>query len=248
MGISDFFNVKKGKKSTTNKYAEKSVDTVNINPNKNTSKNTNVNTTNNTSTNTLNTVEEIKQDENLNKENEAKNSFCFFKKKENKKLVILFVENTQEVAKYKESILKNIKDSVSSNNLVCVIRYNSKVEHTSINEPAHIRAKDFLCPNTSENEICMYDAINKLKEVVDLALTKEIEEEEKIYTVDSIEIIGIGTCLDNCSFSKKKQAILNFYRLSGNYKVKTKYLCLSEDYFINAAEVGFHLIESIKKE
>ena len=96
---------------------------------------------------------------------------------------------------------------------------------------------------------CLYDALTVLGSLV---FKHYMSVEEKIserVTINQIEVIGIGNCVDNCSSELSKDfGTEAFYRVAKNPNVMTKYLCLSEETFMNAAKIGFHSIGSISRK
>ena len=63
--------------------------------------------------------------------------------------------------------------------------------------------------------------------------------------IDSIEIIGIGTCKDSGSMHLKETAQNSFYQVVSKPKITTKYFCLTEGNMVSAAEMGFRSIGAI---
>lgn len=198
--------------------------------------------------------EENNNSQNLKEENkqievklkEEKKDY-FFKKHIKKELVVILLEDNKEVAKYNQSILKIYK-SLTLNKLVYIIKYNKKIKYSSILTPDLLANESIICSSESINESCLYDVLSKMKNIMNFYLDKDIEREKAIYTIDSIEIIGVGTCTDNCSISDKEKSIQDFNLAISNDKVKTKYFCLTEKNLINAAELGFHSIIAIDRK
>ena len=74
------------------------------------------------------------------------------------------------------------------------------------------------------------------------------EKETERVRINEIHIIGIGNCKENGSKISKEVALKYFKRVVNKKNVTTKYFCLSENSFVNAAEVGFHSIGAIYRK
>ena len=91
------------------------------------------------------------------------------------------------------------------------------------------------------------DAISEATKIVS-DLYGKIKEVNKVTTkVTSIEICGIGTCKDNCSKTSKDDGIKSFCKMLNDTRIKSKYFCLNESSFFDAAETGFRSIGSISR-
>ena len=71
------------------------------------------------------------------------------------------------------------------------------------------------------------------------------EKETERVRINKIDVIGIGNCKDNGSKISKEQALRYFQKVANLHGVTTKYFCLSENSFIDAAEIGLHSIGAI---
>lgn len=163
---------------------------------------------------------------------------------EDTKLTIILVENTEAVTKEKDKLEKIVKSLVTTGR-VCVINYGKLVRKGKI-----VEAKDFECSKLLNEEVisqdaCLYDALNALEEVVEENYKKTEELKNKRIRIKSIDIIGIGRCIDNCSIIPSEMAIESFCIVADHRDVTTKYFCLSEENFIDAATIGFHSIGAI---
>ena len=168
----------------------------------------------------------------------------FSKIPEEKKITIILVENTDKVVKEKETLIKLVK-SVASKGLVSIINYGADVRQSKFIDISTSNDISFLYEDDIDDTACLYDALVYLQSMV----SKEhlhFEEDENI-RISKIEIIGIGTCKDGCSRVSKEVAIDCFVKVNSTPKVTTKYFCLTEESFINAAEIGFHSIGSISR-
>ena len=160
----------------------------------------------------------------------------------NKRLTIVLIENTNEVAKENEKLIKIIKKFVNSSNLVSIIRYGSQIEKIKICEFDKLKDEDFCCNNDIGENACLYDTLIEMKKFISEKLMKVEEINSKKY-----KIIGIGRCIDTCSINSKEFGISEFSNISKLPTILSKYFCLTEEFFLNAAEVGFRSIGSISR-
>lgn len=170
-----------------------------------------------------------------------------YKRLVTKKLTILLLENTLEVNVEKENLMKIIK-KFSASGLLIVINYGKCV---NVSETFDISAFDkdinFSYIEEEGNETCLYDALVELENVIKDKYMKIEETETEKIKVSNIDIIGVGTCKDNCSKVSKEIGINCFYNVVNKPDVVTKYYCLTDTAFINAAEVGFRSIGAISR-
>lgn len=158
-----------------------------------------------------------------------------------KKLTIILIENTTKVAKESNIFLTDVKKLVPSG-LVSIINYGSTVRQSEIVEVETFDKSIFLYDDIRD-DACLYDALVDLESLVSREYM-HIDEKKRI-RVSNIEIIGIGTCTDTCSKSSKEVGIDCFCKVASKFKVVTKCFCLTEENFIDAAEIGFHSIGAI---
>lgn len=168
----------------------------------------------------------------------------FFKRLVSKKLTILLVENTSKVANEKEILTKIIK-SLVTDGLVSVIYYGSSVNQTEIVDFFAFNNSMFWCDNNTSDMACLYDALVKLEDIVSKKYMVVEENETEKVRIDKIEVIGIGTCKDNCSITSKEKGIDCFCQILNKPNITTKYFCLTEETFMDAAEIGFRSIGAI---
>lgn len=238
--ITDFFKKeKKSQKLLDTKSV--SIDDAKLNLEKTIS---DINKASEENNNSQNLKEENKQTE--VKLKEEKKDY-FFKKRIKKELVVLLLEDNKEVAKYNQSILKIYK-TLTLNKLVYIIKYNKEIKYSRILIPDLLADESISCSSESINDSCLYDVLSKMKNIINFYLNNDIEREKEIYTIDSIELIGVGTCTDNCSMSDQEKSIQDFNLAISNNKIKTKYFCLTEKNLINAAELGFHSIMAMERK
>lgn len=160
------------------------------------------------------------------------------------KLTIILMENSAQMAKENHNIAKMANSLVG---LVSIIRYGKIVEKTGILQSFHYNNTHFQCSEEAGDEVCFYDALIALEQVISENLNLLKIEELKRTKITKIDIIGIGTCTDNCSVTEKEKALEAFSKKAKLMDVTTKYFCISEDYFMNAAETGFHSIGSLPR-
>lgn len=161
-----------------------------------------------------------------------------------KKLTVLMIENTNQMAEQKV-ILTRILKSLQVTDLLCVINYGSTVHKGKIIKASEWNASDFLREDDLGEKACLYDALVDLEAFVSTQYFKTEENEKEKVQINSVEVIGIGTCKDNGSKNSEDSALERFYWLSNKTYVITKYFCLTEDNFLDAAKVGFRSIGAI---
>lgn len=198
-------------------------------------------------TSNTDTKDDEKTKDSLNNENVSFFSKYTYKQLVSKKLTIVLLEGTAEVAKKKESMMKIIKSLVSSG-LLIIINYGSYVtisetfDVSDLNNDSTFSYKEIV-----SDEKCLYDALVQLETIVNNMYKKIEEKEKEKVMVNSIEIIGIGTGTDNCSKATKKTGVESFYNATNKSGIISKYFCLTEETFIDVAEIGFHSIGSISR-
>lgn len=169
-----------------------------------------------------------------------------YKRLINKKLTIILLENTATVAKQKDKVLQIIENFVRSD-LICIINYGNTVNASEIIDVKNGKDLTIMYDEGVGEEACLFDALVELEKIVSSKYLITEETEHERICVDSIDVIGIGTCTDNCSTTQKADAIDKFYLMSLKSKVITKYYCLTDEFFMGAAEIGFRSIGAISK-
>lgn len=159
------------------------------------------------------------------------------------KVAIILVENTEEVAKEKDKLEKIIKSLVTTGQ-VCVISYGSAVRKTEMVEANSLNCSTLLCQGDIGDKACLFDALVVLESLVS-KLPEELKK--KKLKIDGIDIIGIGRCIDKYSLASKEIGLESFNKVASKNDVVTKYFCLSEEYFVEAATIGFHSIGAINR-
>lgn len=153
---------------------------------------------------------------------------------ESKKVTIMLLENTPFMKQLKiERIATNI--SSDPDQLVTIVRYGENIETTTYNEKDNI-----IFDDKEPEKILFYDSLVEVSELV-----KRLYTEQKMFRIVSVELICIGNCEDKKSKKSKETAIKELNEIIQKYDIKNKYYCLSEKEYIEAAEIGFHLIGSI---
>lgn len=165
-----------------------------------------------------------------------------YKRLVDKKLTIILLENTTEVAKINDMLKKIIQSSVTSG-LICIISYGDCVNKSEI--LSDFNDVDFSYNEHPSNKTCLFDALVELESLVSENYMNITEKEKERIRINNIEVIGIGTCKDNCSKAEKKEGIDCFNKVVIRPQVTTKYFCITEESFMNAAEIGFHSIGAI---
>lgn len=169
-----------------------------------------------------------------------------------KKAIILLIENTAEMAKENDSIIK-LSEICKDTDWLYIIHYGKEVVTQKIEFDKLFKKKDDInmealkCSEDASEEVCFIDAISEVTNIVS-DLYGKIKEINKVTTkVTSIEIIGIGTCKDNCSKTSKDDGIKSFCKMLNDTRIKSKYFCLNESSFFDAAETGFRSIGAINR-
>ncbi len=170
-----------------------------------------------------------------------------FKRLVEKKLTIILVENTKEVVNQKDTLVKIVKSSVPTG-LVCVIKYGSFIRQSKVLDISSFDDKHFISGENVDGNICLYDALESLEKLVNSEYMAIKEGENERERINQIEIIGIGNCKDIGSKISKDCGIQCFYRAIQKTGAVTKCFCLTEEGFVNSAEIGFHSIGSINRD
>ncbi len=206
---------------------------------------------------------EVKNKENSNKDNIEHNEKIkevyyptderttpkfIYKRTVYRKLTIILIENTLEVIKQKDVIVKIVDNIISKAQLISIINYSNSVMKHSVIDVSTLPAVDFKYLEGTENKACLYDAIQEMKDMISKYRQIAIEDEYQKIEVNRIEIIAIGTCKDNCSKVSKETTIESFNNIISMPNISCKCFCLKEANFINAAEIGFHSIGAICRE
>ena len=157
---------------------------------------------------------------------------------ESKKVTIMLLENTPFMKQLKiERIATNI--SSDPDQIVTIVRYGENIETINYNQG------DSIAFDGKESEkILFYDSLVEVSELV-----KRLYTEQKMFRIISVELICIGNCEDKKSKKSKETAIKELNEIINSINemkdVINKYYCLSEKEYLEAAEIGFHLIGSI---
>ncbi len=169
------------------------------------------------------------------------------------KLIILFIENTLEVAQYRTKLEQLTKGIVTNGN-VCTINYGSIVKVQKPFGSIFLETNDLLNSSDLGEKSCLYEALIALEKVVNESYMKEKVVKQTTFEtekrrISTIEIIGIGRCFDNTNTSAEvtTKGIESFNNVASNSKIVTKYFCLSEQDFIRPATLGFHSIGAINR-
>ncbi len=175
-----------------------------------------------------------------------KNPIPKYKRLVEKKLTVILIENTDETVNIKDILVKIIKSTVSYG-LICVIKYGNCIRQSNIMDVASFNDSSLLSGDNEQNTVCLYDALKALEDLVNKEYMVTHEKEFERERVNQIEVIGIGTCKDNCSVVSREVGIESFCNVAKKPNITTKYFCITEESFVNAAEIGFHSIGAISR-
>lgn len=167
-----------------------------------------------------------------------------YKKLVKKKLNIILIENTAVVSEHKKKIM-HIMNHFSDADCVCVINYTDKINSNQIIDIPISDKPDISYYETDQKKACLYDALIELEKIVSSKYLVTEENENERVCIDNIEIIGIGTCRDNCSTATKQEALEAFAKVAIKNNITSKYYCITDEHVVGAAEIGFRSIGSI---
>lgn len=162
-----------------------------------------------------------------------------------KKLTILLIENTLEMAK-KVSTLNNVRGAIKDG-LVCSIYYGGIVWQSAIVDVTAIEDIPLFIKDELGEEACLYDALIHVASLVTQKYQSVEENNDNKVMINTIEIIGVGSCRDTTSSVQKDFAINCFTKVAQKPQVLSKYYCFKEKDFIEAAQIGFRSIGAISK-
>ena len=156
----------------------------------------------------------------------------------NIKLIILLIENTQELIEQKERIQKIVTDFLSEGTVI-ILNYGKAINISELKQEEDLENNKIFTEKINQNKYYTGDRIEYIE--------KNPTEKLKI-KINEIKIIGFGTCKDTGSETTKREAIKKFYEAVKYAKIATEYYCITEDFFVEVAEIGFHSIKSISME
>lgn len=162
------------------------------------------------------------------------------------KLIIFLIENSDIVCKEEEIVKKIINSQIGENNLFCIISYSKEVSVTDIYEAKQLREVQLIDRENVSEELCLYDALLEARITSLKRYFRTKEEIPQEFRINSVELIGIGRCIDTYSKSSKEEGIKAFCQISFAKSI-TKYYCIDDSYFVNPAEIGFRSIGAIKR-
>ena len=162
------------------------------------------------------------------------------------KLIIFLIENSDIVCKEEEIVKKIINSQVGENTLFCIISYSKEVSVSDIYEAKLIREVQLIDRENVSEELCLYDALLEARITSLKRYFRTKEELPQEFRINSVELIGIGRCIDTYSKSSKEDGIKAFCQISFAKSI-TKYYCIDDSYFVNPAEIGFRSIGAIKR-
>lgn len=159
-------------------------------------------------------------------------------------LAVILIENTKTVVNHKDKVEKIVK-SLASNGLVVVINYGSVVRESDKFEAETFDVNELFCKEDIGEKACFFDALL----VLDGTIAKYYQKFERIkfkrVKIHKVDVIGIGTGINNASVVNMEKGIESFERVLGLENVTTKYFCINEENFISVAAIGFRSIGAI---
>ena len=158
----------------------------------------------------------------------------------NIKLIILLIENTQELIEQKERIQKIVTDFLSEGTVI-ILNYGKAINISELKQEEDLENNKIFTEEVNKENTLFYDSLVEVEKIVREKYL-HVEETEKLkIKINEIKIIGFGTCKDTGSETTKKEAVKYA-------KIATEYYCITEEFFVEAAEIGFHSIKSISME
>ena len=165
----------------------------------------------------------------------------------NIKLIILLIENTQELIEQKERIQKIVTDFLSEGTVI-ILNYGKAINISELKQEEDLENNKIFTEEVNKETTLFYDTLVEVEKIVREKYLY-VEETEKLkIKINEIKIIGFGTCKDTGSKTTKREAIKKFYEAVKYAKIATEYYCITEDFFVEVAEIGFHSIKSISME
>lgn len=165
----------------------------------------------------------------------------------NIKLIILLIENTQELIEQKERIQKIVTDFLSEGTVI-ILNYGKAINISELKQEEDLENNKIFTEEVNKENTLFYDSLVEIEKIVREKYL-HVEETEKLkIKINEIKIIGFGTCKDTGSETTKREAIKKFYEAVKYAKIATEYYCITEDFFVEVAEIGFHSIKSISME
>lgn len=165
----------------------------------------------------------------------------------NIKLIILLIENTQELIEQKERIQKIVTDFLSEGTVI-ILNYGKAINISELKQEEDLENNKIFTEEVNRENTLFYDSLVEVEKIVREKYL-HVEETEKLkIKINEIKIIGFGTCKDTGSETTKREAIKKFYEAVKYAKIATEYYCITEDFFVEVAEIGFHSIKSISME
>ena len=165
--------------------------------------------------------------------------------KKNIKLTIVLVENSNIVWRDKE-IVKKIVSGAIVGGKYCIINYGEGINLSEIEDDKKFKEEQLFTEVCGE-DVCLFDAISILEKLVNRELLADTYFELKEAIIKNIEIVGIGRAKDTCSKINTNDAMQTFQRILMRIGFASKYYCIDDTYFTNAAEIGFRSIGAIHR-
>lgn len=166
----------------------------------------------------------------------------YYKKIEDKKMVIILLEDSLDSKVY-ENAYKNSLKRIVADNLYTIVYYNEL--NVIIGDCIEDKKEDelrlrFESPNPIGGKL--YDGIKEVNNLVSEYLEKDLEGIECNFHITSVDVLGIGNAIDINSKLAEKHAIYLLHSLNTQKNVNTKYICINANGIISAARIGFRSI------
>lgn len=163
-------------------------------------------------------------------------------------LTVILIENTAPMVEYVEQFKQIVKKlSQDPDVMLCIINYGAEVHVRTYGYNQSPDLKKIFFEEDISDKACLYDAIYQMYQEVSKLYRKYQQEKDYDWTVESVKLIGTGTCTENASKTTEENAGYYFQQFISKFDANTKYLSITDASFINAAQIGFRSISSIVK-
>lgn len=165
-----------------------------------------------------------------------------------KKLTIVMVEHTEELAEYRAVIEKIIASFNQGSRMMGCILYGEEVfiSNFMLRETFFSHSlEEMTFDKPASLGVRFFDAIEVMVKSI-ASIPRIYEIEGKKYKVNEIEIIGIGTGSD--FQSKNTQFLASVYLDSALKKYSSKYFCINDEQMVNVASLGFRSIGYLNRK
>jgi len=163
----------------------------------------------------------------------------------NIKLTVILLENTDVVKEEQEVVKKIVINSITGGKYI-IINYGESINLTQMEDDKLFSELQLFTEN-ADGKSCLYDALSVLNKIVNRSYQSQVHYDFASSIIRSIDIIGIGRCIDNCAKINKLDAFKSFQKVIDKTNVTTKYFCIDDTCFVDAAEIGFRSIGAIRR-